>query len=231
MRKFFLVLLLFAGFAAVAQNENKKKIKGSGNMVTKNVSIQPFTELKVSGVFSVMLEQGSKEEVRIEADDNLLEMFEVKNEGNMLVIDMKDGIDIESRKGMKVYVSFKNLKKMVLATVGNIKSQENLSFSDLDLRNHSVGNVDLDMSVQSLDLDNASVGNMKLSGKAENAVMKNNSVGNLSASDFVVQKLDIDNNGIGSAEVNAQKEIKVKDSFLGKVKNKGKAEVKKKVTI
>jgi hypothetical protein len=32
---------------------------------------------------------------------------------------------------------------------------------------------------------------------------------------------------VGGAEVNAEKEIKVKDSFLGKVKNKGAATIKR----
>jgi hypothetical protein len=39
--------------------------------------------------------------------------------------------------------------------------------------------------------------------------------------------MDIDNNGVGSATVNAEKELKVKDSFLGKVRNKGNATVRK----
>jgi hypothetical protein len=43
----------------------------------------------------------------------------------------------------------------------------------------------------------------------------------------VVQKMDIDNSGIGSAEVNAEKELKIKDSFLGKVTNKGNATIRR----
>jgi hypothetical protein len=39
--------------------------------------------------------------------------------------------------------------------------------------------------------------------------------------------MDIDNSGVGGAEVNAEKEFKVSDSFLGKVKNRGSATAKK----
>ena len=42
-----------------------------------------------------------------------------------------------------------------------------------------------------------------------------------------VVEMDIDNSGVGSAEVNATKELKVSDSFLGKVRNKGAAQVKR----
>jgi hypothetical protein len=71
------------------------------------------------------------------------------------------------------------------------------------------------------------VGNVKLSGKAEDAVFKNSGVGSLEAGSFVVQTMNIENTGIGSAEVNAEKNLKVKDSFMGKVKNKGNAPVRK----
>jgi hypothetical protein len=68
---------------------------------------------------------------------------------------------------------------------------------------------------------------MNLSGKAQNAVMVNSGVGSVKAGDFIVQTLDINNSGVGSAEVNAAKELKVKDSFLGKVTNKGAAPIRK----
>jgi hypothetical protein len=35
--------------------------------------------------------------------------------------------------------------------------------------------------------------------------------------------MDIDNSGVGSANVNVQKDLKIKESFLGKVSNKGNA--------
>ncbi len=85
------------------------------------------------------------------------------------------------------------------------------------------------MVLQSLNLENESVGSLKLKGSAENAVIKSNSVGSIQAADFVVQKMDVDNNGVGGATVNAEKELKVSDSFLGKVSNKGNATPKKKV--
>lgn len=242
MRKIFLFLAIASFVIATnanAQDEKEKnwkdkpKIEGSGNVITKTVNISSFDQLDVSGVFSLKLSQGSKEEVKIEADDNLQDLFEVKNEGSTLSITMKKESNFNSKKGLKVYVTFKKLKSMDLKTVGNVSSEENLSFDDLKIGNKSVGSVDLKLTAQTIDINNKSVGSVKLDGKAESAVIKNNSVGSIQAGNFVVQKMDIDNNGIGSAVVNAEKEIKVKESFLGKVSNKGAAIIKrsKKVVI
>jgi hypothetical protein len=235
----FAIILFFAASSLHAQDEKEKdwkdrpKIEGSGNMITRTVNVQPFDQVDVKGVFSVKLAQGNKEEVRIEADDNLQDYFEVKNEGSKLTVSMKKDMNYNSKKGIKIYISFKKIKSMGLKTVGDVSSEGSLSFDNLDIDNKSVGSVDLKLTAQSINLDNKSVGDVVLNGKANSAVIKNKSVGSLNAADFVVQTMDIDNNGIGSAEVNAEKEIKVRDSFLGKVTNKGAATIKrlKKVVI
>jgi len=217
-------LLATTGFS---QKDKETKIEGSGNVVTKDIAIQPFDQLEASGVFNVVLTQGSKESLKIEAEDNLQTLFEIKNEGGKLMVDMQKDSHFNSKKKMTVYITFKNLKSMDLKMVGNVSSEGNLNFGDLSLANKSVGSVDLAVNAQKLDINNKSVGNLRLSGKAENAIIRSNSVGAIKASDLLVQTMDIDNDGVGSAEVNAVKELKVKDSFLGKVKNAGSATAKR----
>ena len=216
-------MLLATPVFSQKDKDKETKIEGSGNVVTKDVAIQPFDQLEASGVFNVVLTQGNKESLKIEAEDNLQPLFEIKNEGSKLMVDMKKDSHFNSKKKMTVYITFKNLKSMDLKMVGNVSSEGNLNFSDLSLANKSVGSVDLALNAQKLDINNKSVGNLKLSGKAENAIIRSNSVGAIKASDLLVQTMDIDNDGVGSAEVNAVKELKVKDSFLGKVKNAGSA--------
>lgn len=208
-------------------HDNKPRIEGSGNVITKDVTVQSFDELSISGVFSVLLTQGGKEAVKIEADDNLQELFIVSNDGSKLNISMKKDVNFNSKKKVKVYVTFKKLKTLDLKTVGDVSSEENLSFDDLQLSNKSVGNVDLKLTAQKLNVENKSVGNVKLNGKADNVTIKNNSVGSIQAANFMVQTMDIDNNGVGGAEVNAARELKVKDNMLGKVTNKGAATIKR----
>ena len=220
------------GFSTMAQKndkyDDKDRIEGSGNVITKDIAIKSFDELDASGVFNLQLSQGDKESVRIEADDNLMDLFTVENDGSTLTIKMKKNSNFNSKKQLKVYVTFKNLKSMNLGMVGGTSSDEKLKFADLKLKNQSVGSVSLNMTLQTLNMENQSVGSVKLEGSADNAVVKNNSVGSINAGNFVVQKMDIENNGVGSATVNAEKELKYTDSFLGKVSNRGNATVKRK---
>ncbi|MFL5772932.1 MAG: head GIN domain-containing protein [Flavisolibacter sp.] len=230
MRITVFALLAFALAGTVhAQDKKRETIEGNGKMITREVPVTSFDALKASGVYELKLTQGNQESVKIEADENLQEYFNVRNEGNKLVIDMKklENKNLNSKNKMKVYVSFNKLKAMELGTVGNVGSDQQLTFDDIDMSNKSVGNVDLKFTAKKLDLKNTSVGNVKLSGRAQDAVVKNSGVGSLQAGSFVVQTMNIENTGVGSAEVNAEKDLKVKDSFLGHVKNRGSAPVRK----
>lgn len=212
-------------------NKDKKKIKGSGKVITKDYPVQAFDQLQASGIYSLVLTQGNKDEVKIEADDNLQEIFEVSNEGSKLNIKMKRDVNFDSDTKMKVYVTFKKIKAFDLKMVGSTSNEGQLNFDDLSINNKCVGDITLKLTANTINLENKGVGDVKLSGKAEDVTIVNKSVGSISAADFVVQKLNIENTGVGSAEVNAEKEITVKDSFLAKVKNKGAATPKKKVSI
>ena len=231
MRKFFMASLASTLLltSVVAQDEKRSTVEGNGNMVTKDIAVSSFEILKASGIYELRLSQGDKESVKIEADENLHQYFNVKNEGNSLVIDMDKlkKVNLKTKSKMKVYITFKKLKEMELKTVGNVASDENLSFENLSFKNRSVGNVDIDLTVNKLELSNTSVGNITLDGKAQDVNVINTGVGTLHAGNFVVQTMNIENSGVGNAEVNAQKNLKVKDSFLGKVKNKGAAPVRK----
>jgi hypothetical protein len=226
----FLLLVLIHS-ATQAQKKERETIEGNGKMVTRDIPVQSFTELKASGVYELKLAQGGKEAVKIEADENLQDLFSVRNDGSKLVIDMKKmedkNINIKPKNKIKVYITFKELKNVELSMVGDVSAESGLAFTDLELHNKGVGHINLNLTANKINLDNQSVGNITLSGKAQNAVLKNNGVGTIKAGDFVVQSMTVDNSGVGNAEVNAEKELKVTDSFLGKVKNKGAAPVRK----
>lgn len=236
MKRFLLTSLaglFLAGFSHAQNDKNKddkrETIEGNGKTVTREVSVSSFNALQASGVYELKLSQGDKESVKIEADENLQEYFTVHNEGSKLVIDMEKlkNKNLKNSGKMRVYVTFKNLKELDLKTVGNVSSEKQLSFEDLDLNTKSVGDVDLNLTAKKLDLQSSSVGNVRLKGKATEAVVKHSGVGSLQAGNFVVQTMNIENTGVGSAEVNAEKDLKVKDSFLGKVSNRGNANVRR----
>jgi hypothetical protein len=144
MRKILFAATMMLSLGVMAQDQ-RETLEGNGKSVTREVAITSFDALQASGIYELKLSQGDKESVRIEADENLQDLFQVRNEGNKLVIEMKklENKNLKSKNTMRVYVTFKNLKDIELKTVGNVTSEESLRFGNLELRNRSVGNVDL----------------------------------------------------------------------------------------
>ncbi|NTS39986.1 DUF2807 domain-containing protein [Flavisolibacter sp. BT320] len=226
---FLAMTMLLTTVSAQAQKEKNETLEGNGNLVMREVPVSSFETLKASGVYELRLSQGDKEAVKIEADENLQQYFTVRNEGASLVIDMKGlkNKNLKNKNKMRVYVTFKKLKAMDLSTVGSVAAEKALDFTDLEINNASVGKVQLHLTANSVTFKNSSVGNVQLSGKAQNAVFTNSGVGSFDAGSFVVQTMNIENNGVGGATVNAEKDLKVKDNNLSRVKNKGAARIRK----
>lgn len=217
---------------ALASAQEKTTIEPSGHIITKEVSVKPFDAIRAAGLYELILSQGNTESVKIEADDNVQNMFTVRNEGSTLVIDMPElknkNVNFNHKNEhqslkWKVYVSCKNLKNLDVAVIGNVRSETAIKSSAFEINSKNVGNIDLKLTADKLTIDNKGVGKITLNGSATNAVINNAGVGELEGEGLVVQTMNIDNSGVGKANVNVQKDLIIKQSFLGKVTNRGNA--------
>jgi hypothetical protein len=229
-RAFFYLILTCSAITTLAQEH--VTIRPSGNIISREIPVQSFNAIEAKGLFELILTQGDKESVKIEADDNLQSLFSVENRNNKLIIDMPglknkniDFNDKDDRHEMrlKVYVTFRDINTLEVGVIGNVHSSTPLKCEALRIISKNVGNVELALTTNKLVVENKGVGNIQLSGNATEATVTNNGVGQFNGESFIVQTMDIDNSGVGKASVNVEKSLKVKESFLGKVTNKGNA--------
>ncbi len=228
MKKIIFFFPVFFSFITLVAQE-RVTIEPSGKIVTKDVSVQPFDVLEAKGLYELVLSEGEKEAVKIEADDNLQSLFSVSNNGSKIVIDMPElkNHDINSkgkkdRQNLKwkVYVTYRKLKRLDVSLVGSVTSSTPVKSDVFEINNKAVGNINLQIVASKLNVDNKGVGSITLKGTATDAVVLNAGVGEFNGEELVVQTMDINNSGIGSAEVNVEKDLKIKQSFLGKVRSK-----------
>jgi hypothetical protein len=229
-RIFSFAFLLLSATMVLAQNN--ETIVPNGNVITKDVSVKSFDAIKATGLYELILTQGDNESVKIEADDNLQDLFSVSNNGSTLVIDMPKlrdkNINFDDKKDhhdlrLKVYVTFKKIRNLEVGVIGTVRCTTPLKFDAFEIESKNVGNIDLQLTANKLTITNKGVGNITLTGNATDAVVINSGVGKFDGGDLVVQTMDINNSGVGSANVHVEKDLKVKESFLGKVSNSGNA--------
>jgi hypothetical protein len=106
-------ILLFLLTTTMAIGQNKEKIKGSKTVVEKPKEIGEFNAIEVEDNLTVFLEKGSKNEIKIEADDNLHEIisFDIK-EKTLRIYTSKEA---SSFKKLTVWIKYTDDLKTVLA--------------------------------------------------------------------------------------------------------------------
>lgn len=215
-----LLLTFFAAFFSI-NSTNAQTL--SGKRISRDIPVSHFDALKASGVVELNLVQGDKESVTVEADENLQAYITVANNGKTLEIDTKKLNNKNIKGSWKLYVTvyFRNINSLSVATVGHVKNEGTLQFSELKLNISSVGNTDLKLAADKLNMEASSVGNIELAGSAKTAVMQNSSVGNLRAEALKIGSLEMNNSGIGNAEINADNITRFQGNMLGKVRNRG----------
>ena len=217
----FISAIFLLGF-----NSYSQEIKGNGNVVTQERTITSFTRLSIDGVFNVFINQGEKEVVKVETDENLQSVIETINTGSTLNIKWKEKASVKKSTKMNIYVTIKELKSRDISGVGDVSTTSILKLENLELKISGVGNTSLEMNCKSFTADISSVGNIKLKGTADNVSVTASGTGNLKALDFIVKKLSINVSGTGNVEVYADEEINITSSGIGNISYKGNAVVK-----
>lgn len=199
-------------------------IKGEGSVVSVVKSVESFNRLKIEGVFNVYLNQDKTEKIRIEAEQNIIDLIKVQNDGKTLTIDYDSKHSINKSEDVDLYITIADLKELDLEIVGNVKTNNSLDLAKFLLTNNSVGNVDFSLLSKKFTVINNSVGNVNLFGLVEKFTLNNNSVGNVDAFPLTAEKVIVENNSVGNIDVTATYSVEIENNGIGNITFQGNPE-------
>ncbi len=218
LQKLFLIFFASQLLGSCAYNETFAQ-RGSGVKATEQRNAGNFTKLDVSSAFEVTLSQGTKAELIIEADDNLLSEIATVVSGGRLSIYVKDRVKPITK--MKIYLTFVSLDDIELSGAVKLHSEEVMSFDRLNLGLSGASSIDLEGNFQKLNVDLSGASGLKLSGQAESAFLESSGASNLALLNLSVRKMKLDLSGASNADVWATESLRVEASGASKVKYKG----------
>lgn len=202
-----------------------KRIDGSGNVTSQERSVTGFSAIHSSGFFDVYLSSGTAQSVRIETDDNLHSYIETTLDGKELEIDTKDGYNIRTNKGVKVYITSPDFSKVRLSGSGDIISQNQITGSEkIELGLSGSGNIKVDLNAPSVEAEMSGSGDISLSGEAKKFEGGLSGSGNIKAMDLKTEESSIRISGSGNADVFVSDKLSVKVTGSGDVRYKGGAQ-------
>jgi Protein of unknown function (DUF2807). len=98
------ISLLYACNVNTNGESNGKRVEGKGDMVEKTISLDKFTMLGIEGQADVKVAYGPKQVVKVQAQENILELLDFTVKEGKLTIGTKSNYSIKNSKGINVTI-------------------------------------------------------------------------------------------------------------------------------
>lgn len=138
---------------------------------TENRNVKNFSEIKVSTGIDLYITMGNTEEVKVVADDDIIDDLITEVKGDVLHIYMKRNNNWFNWGNMnetrKAYVTVKELTAVDASSGSDVKSENTLDGESITIDASSGSDVELDLVYKNIKLDTSSGSDAKISGKAK----------------------------------------------------------------
>lgn len=205
---------------------------GSGNIVTETRQVSDFSAIDVNYPAQVIVKQGAKESVEIQAEDNLIPNLRTQVRGGVLDISYKreNGRHVNPTKFVKITVLVKDLDDVEFTSAGELII-EKLETDTLDVSLSGAGSLKLDdIQVKNLSVNLSGAGNTIASGTADHLAVNISGLGDFKGADLHGKDADIHISGAGSATVWVDDELSAEISGAGSVDYYGSASVTRQIS-
>lgn len=206
MKKLIFLASIFV-FALLNISVHAQVMKGSGKVRTDTRALSGYNEIIAQGVFTLILTQGNSENVKVETDDNLIELFQTRVENKKLYITML--ADIRKSEGVNVYVSLKELEKITLLNEIVLKTETVVHFDELNIFSSGLSRLNVDLYAASLTIELCDGTYAYLKGYTESLSVHVHDETELNAFDLQSDFCEVLSTGLTDVMVNAQKELEL----------------------
>jgi hypothetical protein len=206
--------------------------RGSGNMITETRDLSDFHSIEVSYPAQVLVKQGSKESLEIEAEANLLPGLQTQVRNNTLEIfyKTKDGKHVNPTKTVKITIVVKDLTSVDFTSAGDL-TIDNLKTNTLDVSLSGAGNLKLNkILVKALGVSLSGAGSMSASGTADDLSLSISGFGDFKGADLHNKDAHVDISGAGSATTWVDNNLDAQISGAGSISYYGSASVTKQIS-
>ena len=219
----FSSFLLFSTILLLFASCGWRNVRGNGNVTTSTRSHRGFTAVKTAGSFDVYVTQGSQFEVKVEAEENLLNYILTEVDGDVLEIKVKQGVNLRPRKDMKIYITAPAFRGLSIAGSGNIISSNRLSYNGT-MKFSIAGSGDIqipEVDAPEVTVKIAGSGNVEVNGSTRSADYRISGSGDIKCSNLKAENASVHIAGSGGVWLFASQELDVHIAGGGDVYYRG----------
>jgi hypothetical protein len=186
-------------------------------------TVSPFTAIEVGGGIDVVLSQGDKQSVSINADANIQEIVITEVDNNVLKIYF-DKWKMSSSK-VKVTVCMKDIKSLSSSGGSDIYTTSPIVAGNLNLNVSGGGDINIDVKAIEIKAELTGGSGLDLKGAAGYFYLSASGGSKCKSYEFTVAKADISASGGSTIRLTVDKDLKASASGGSSVKYKGNAHI------
>ncbi|NAS30237.1 DUF2807 domain-containing protein [Flavobacteriaceae bacterium R38] len=200
-----------------------KRIKGNGDVITKERNVGDYDRITVSGHINVELISGQEGQLTIEAEENFMEYILTEVKDGKLKIRIKKNYNLKPSRGEKIVITvpYEDISSVALSGSGNVISKDVIKSNSFSAYVSGSGGMNLDLNTSNIEGKVSGSGNLRLKGKTSDINFKVSGSGNIQAYELIADNADILASGSGNIRVFCEESIKARVSGSGNVLYKG----------
>ncbi|WP_111708116.1 head GIN domain-containing protein [Lutibacter citreus] len=141
-------------------------IKGNRNVVSEDRSISSnFDQIKVEQGIQLFITQDNLTELKVEADENIIDLLKTEVEGNELKIYFEK--NIYRAKSRNVYLSTKDISKIRASSGSSVKSENTIQVNSLELDASSGSSIKIQTNANKISSESSSGAHINVLGKSK----------------------------------------------------------------
>lgn len=196
-----------------------------GGFVTafgRDYPVKPFKVLHIEGVMKVVLDQGSKVALRMEAnDDEAAKSFEFKQEADHVYLSTASKTNWSGKKNLVIYLTLQTLESIYFEGVGSVECARQLILPSLQVKAEGVGSMNLWVKSNNVTASMEGMGKLKLKGEARQANLSMEGTGKLDAFELKAAEVKVKLDGVGKAEVYCTEKLVASNDGIGSIRYRG----------
>jgi hypothetical protein len=226
--KYLLVLTAFVAIFSSCRIMGGKKVRGNGNVISQARQVGSFTNLDVSGAVTVRLKQEAATSVRVDTDENLMEYLEIKVDGNTLVIQPRNGYNLDPSKDLIVYVSASRFNDIDVSGASKIISEDPITGDEMNVHASGASEILMQVKLSKFTSELSGACTLKLTGDVARFETQSSGASKILCMDLKTQEAKLDISGASDAEISADKELNIEASGASNVQYRGNANINQK---
>lgn len=218
-KKLFSLLLLIVTLSSCNVNMFNQ-INGNRNVITEDRSSKEiFSRIKVSSGLDLYLNQGSRNRITVEADENLHDIIVTEIDNGVLKIYTEKGI--WNAKSKKIHVTVKNIESLTATSGANVFTNDEIKADNIKVSANSGARIDLYLEANTVETNATSGSDIDIFGSTVNHISSASSGASIDAYELESRNVNVTVSSGANINIYASESLNASASSGGDIDFKG----------